>query len=258
MLSAPISASLRMPALRALLIQLAALGGVLLLAAALSVLINLQFTLATTALLQGMVAAALAWWARMARWWIAIHLVFVPAALLLSAMNLPSWLYLLLFSVSLGVYWQTFRTQVPFYPSTEPVWQAVARLLPLTSNPRFMDLGSGFGGLVMHLAAQRRDGQFSGIEFAPVPWLFSLMRAYLRGSSARFLCGDYARLDLGQYDVVFAYLSPAAMPALWRKANAEMRTGSLLLSYEFPIPGIEPDIEQSPRDDGPKLYGWRL
>ena len=70
--------------------------------------------------------------------------------------------------------------------------------------------------------------------------------------------GDYERLDLGDYDVVFAYLSPAAMGALWRKASAEMRPGSLLLSYEFVIADKAPDITIVPTGRGPSLYGWHF
>jgi len=34
-----------------------------------------------------------------------------------------------------------------------------------------------------------------------------------RRSSATFVLGDYHKLDFGEFDAVFAYLSPAAMPA---------------------------------------------
>jgi hypothetical protein len=78
-----------------------------------------------------------------------------------------------------------------------------------------------------------------------------------RGKS-RFIRGDYEHLDFVSYDVVFAYLSPAAMPALWEKARAEMQSGALLLSYEFTIPDIEPHLISTPVDGGPVLYGWYM
>jgi predicted O-methyltransferase YrrM len=55
-------------------------------------------------------------------------------------------------------------------------------------------------------------------------------------------------LDFAQFDVVFAYLSPAAMPELWKKAQREMRPGSLLISYEFPIEGVEPNLIVCPEN----------
>ena len=88
-----------------------------------------------------------------------------------------------------------------------------------------------------------------------MPWLVSRLRQ-AAGARCRFLRGDYHRLDFAAYDVVFAYLSPAAMPALWAKARADMRPGTLLLSHEFAVPGATPKIAQQTRPGGPMLYGW--
>ncbi|MBW8899209.1 MAG: class I SAM-dependent methyltransferase, partial [Massilia sp.] len=57
-------------------------------------------------------------------------------------------------------------------------------------------------------------------------------------------------------DAVFAYLSPAAMGALWRKAKSEMRPGSMLLSYEFAIADHPPGLSIVPAPGGPTLYVW--
>jgi SAM-dependent methyltransferase len=134
----------------------------------------------------------------------------------------------------------------------------VAAVLPPDRPLLVIDIGSGLGGLVLDLARRRPESTFVGIELAPLPWLASALRARLAGSSARFVRGDYEHLDLGDYDAVFAYLSPAAMDGLWRKASAEMRPGSLLLSYEFDIGAKPPDINIMPTGAGPALYGWHF
>jgi len=108
----------------------------------------------------------------------------------------------------------------------------------------------------MHIAKVRPDCQMLGIEVAPLPWLISHARGRWRRSTARFVLGDYHKLDFREFDVVFAYLSPAAMPALWQKASAEMRPGSLLISYEFEIPGLPPALQQPIGETGKVLYGW--
>jgi hypothetical protein len=48
------------------------------------------------------------------------------------------------------------------------------------------------------------------------------------------------------------------MSALWRKAAAEMRPGSMLMSYEFGIVGKAPDLCVAPQGGGPALYIWRI
>jgi len=205
------------------------------------------------ALLQGVIAAALSW--RLAPWWRAIQLLFPLALLGADRLRLPPIVFLLGFLFLLGLFWSTFRTQVPFYPSGPAARDAVARLLP--ARPvRLIDIGSGFGGLVLELARRRPDCQFCGVELAPLPWLVSLLRARLSGGGARFTRGDYERLDFADYDFVFAYLSPAAMEALWRKAAREMRPGAMLFSYEFDIPSRKPDQTIAATSVGPALYVW--
>ncbi|WP_151636344.1 class I SAM-dependent methyltransferase [Noviherbaspirillum aerium] len=244
------------PAVQALLIQLLALLATLGMAFHALPLLDVQVNVAMAVLLQGGIAAALTRWRRLAPWWPFIQFLFPLTLVLVLSLGLPSWIYLSAFSVLLILYWSTFRTQVPYYPSRAAVWHEVERLLPSDRPPRFIDIGSGFGGLTMHLARRRPDGDFAGIELAPLPWFASLVRARLSGSRGRFLRGDYADLDFGDYDVIFAYLSPAAMPALASKAMAEMKPGSLLLSHEFAIPGVEPQLLLHPGNGRDVLYGW--
>lgn len=246
------------PALRALLLFALALVGanvldVLFQRAGLAPLSPLQ-----TALLHGVMAALLARLCRMAIWWWLILLVFPVAALGVAQLHVPPWVFLAVFLFMLVLFWSTFRSQVPFYPSGQRAWDAVAGLLPEGRPIRFMDIGSGLGGAVLDLSRRRPESEFTGIEIAPLPWLVSRVRAMLAGDRCRFVRGDYLRLDFGDYDVVFAYLSPAAMEALWHKARAEMRPGTLLLSYEFHIPGAPPDVVVAPEGGGRVLHGWRM
>ncbi len=247
----------RAPAVQALLLQCAALP---LAWTTISVLLRFDFALglADAGLVQGAIAAGLSRWRKLAPWWLAIQLLFPLALLGGVGLRLPPWLFLAGFLILLLVYWSTFRTQVPYYPSGKRAWNAVAGLLPQDRPLNVIDIGSGLGGLVLDLARRRPESCFAGIELAPLPWLLSLVRAKLAGSGARFVRGDYEHLDLGAYDVVFAYLSPAAMGALWRKASAEMRPGALLLSYEFVIEDKAPDITILPIGRGPSIYGWHF
>jgi hypothetical protein len=255
-LSPSLSASLRAPAVRALLLQIFSfvivVSGVIVLwktaDRALPVLL--------LAILQGVIAALLSRWCALAIWWLPIQLLFAPALVLMLGWQLPPWIFLLAFLLMLGLYWSAYRTQVPLYLSGPRVWQAVNQLLP--SHPlRCIDIGSGLGGLVLELAQRRPDSRFSGIELAPLPWFVSFVRARMRGSPACFLRGDYESLNFSHFDVVFAYLSPAAMSSLWIKFQAEMPVGALLVSYEFAIEGQAADEVRYPIKDGPCLYIWR-
>jgi hypothetical protein len=246
----------RAPAVRALLLQCAAAPLTL---ASIYLLASFGFPVdyLTVAVVQGAIAAILTWKLALAPWWRAIQLLFPVAVLATLALQLPPWLFLLLFLFLLGLYWSTFRTQVPYYPSTPAVWDALRQQLPPPGRRlRVIDIGSGLGGLVLYLARVRPDADCAGIELAPLPWLYSWLRARLRRAPARFLLGDYEALDFAQFDVVFAYLSPAAMAGLWRKAAAELGPGAMLASYEFAIDARAPDRTIYTTAGGTPLYIW--
>lgn len=249
------------PALRALLAQCAAypltLATVWLLARA-----GLPPSWFTVALAQGAWAALLSWRAGLAPWWRAIQFLFPPSVLLArmvaEGLALPPAAFLAVFLFLLLLYWSTFRTQVPYYPSGRGVWDLVAAELPRQRPLRVIDIGSGLGGFVLDLARRRPDCMVEGIELAPLPWFATRLRAALTRSRARFLLGDYENVNFGHYDAVFAYLSPAAMEGLWQKAQAEMRPGSLLFSYEFTVPGRQPDRRFVTTDGKKILHLWHF
>lgn len=196
------------------------------------------------ALLCGLLAATFSFFAGLARWWLAIQLLFAPALVLTLTAGLPPGLFLGAFLVLLLVYWSTFRTQVPLYLSSNKVWHALERLLPAAkadSGFVFIDLGSGLGGVLTHLARVRPDGLYAGVEAAPLPFLWSWTRIRLGGfHNCRVRWGSLWGRDLSQYDIVFAYLSPVPMEKLWHKARAEMRPGTQFISSTFAVPDQSP------------------
>jgi SAM-dependent methyltransferase len=246
---------LRAPAVQALLLQIAAFP-LTLAAVYLAARAGFKPDYFHAALVQGLSAAGLTWWRGLASWWRAIQFAFPLALLGAGQLAIPPGVFLGVFLFLLLLYWSTYRTQVPYYPSGRKVWDAVAEALPQGRAVRVIDIGSGLGGLVLDLQRRRPESRFEGIELAPLPWLASLLRAKLARSPARFIRGDYEQLDFGAYDAVFAYLSPAAMPALWRKAARELQPGSVLFSYEFVIADRPPSRIVTPYREGPKLYRW--
>jgi hypothetical protein len=197
------------------------------------------------------------------RWWWPIQLLFAPMIWLLLLVEIPPLAWFLAFALFALIYWTTFRTQVPLFLSGRRVWDAVVALLPPATSGqalRFIDLGSGLGGLLGHLGRQRPDGSYTGIEIAPLPaWLSRLRFAVAGPANVRVLRESFWEHDLGDYDVVFAFLSPVPMPELWNKARREMRAGSLLISCAFEVPGHPADdiIEAGPAARE-RLHVWRM
>ena len=244
------------PALKALLAQILGAAG--------------AFALARSGLLSGLwpllgaqatLAAGAALLLRSARWWLPIHLGFLPLALLAHGLTRqvglhPGW-YLAGFVLLLLVYWTSFRTQVPLYLSNRATTAAVLRLLP-TTPARVLDIGAGTGSLLRPLAHARADCHFTGIELAPAPWLLGRLLV-ARQSNIDWRRGDLFSLPWSDYDVVYAFLSPVPMRAVWAKAKAEMKPGSVLVSNSFVVPEREPEqiVEVQDRR-ATRLHAYRI
>jgi SAM-dependent methyltransferase len=226
-------------------------------------LLHSQFTslspLWQLVLAQGALACVLSLAWRQPAWWPPLHAAFLPSVLLTLQWNAPPWVYLAVFLLLLLFFWGTARTRVPLYLSDRKAWQAIAAWLPEQQAFSFIDLGSGFGGVLFDLKKRFPQGRFVGTELAPAPWLISRVRAWIQGSRVQLMRRDYTALNLADFDVVFAFLSPAAMPGLWQQAQAQMLGGSLFISLSFNVEGREPDhVAMLGEHARQRLYAWRM
>lgn len=191
-----------------------------------------------TAVAIGGVAMLMAILTRQHWWWRLIHALFAPLAWSVSTLSIdPGW-FLLAFILMLLVYRGAIAGQIPLFLSNSKTVSALALLVSERPGTRFIDLGAGVGSVLRALARSQQNAQFTGIENAPATWLAGyLWTAGLANCDWRW--GDFWRVNLAVYDVVYAFLSPAPMPALWEKVLHEMHSGSLFISNSFPVPGVE-------------------
>lgn len=191
-----------------------------------------------TAFAIGTVALLLAMLTKQRWWWRIIHFFFVPLAWWFTSWGIdPVW-YLFAAFMTLTVYRGAITGRVPLFLSNRKTVNALSILIEERQGTRFLDLGAGIGSVVRPLARRFRSAHFSGIENAPATWLLGyVMTRGLKNCAWRW--GNLRNAHLGEYDIVYAFLSPAAMPELWKKACREMRSGTVFVSNSFPAPGTE-------------------
>lgn len=237
------------PALAALIAHLPALAAALALLAAYPA-VPTPFL----ALLVGGLAATLASLWRLPVWWRLINLGFVPLLWLVLQAELDARLFLAAFILLAATSLGAIRTRVPLYLSSPRAAEELARRLP--QGGRLIDLGCGLGGPLAHLHRLRPDAQLSGIEAAPLNWLWARLRLRRR---AEVKLGSLWQADLSGCDLVYAYLSPAPMARLWDKARREMKPGSLFVSNTFAVPGADPHEVVELHDlSHARLLIWRM
>jgi len=194
----------------------------------------------------------------LSRRWIPFLLGFPWLVVLLLRHPAPGWVWPAALVALLLVYGGGILTRVPLYNSNRDAWEALLGLVP-PGAARFVDLGAGLAGPLAFLARQRPDASFHGVEASPLTCLAAWLRTLPCRGNCRIRWGSLWREELCEYDVVYAFLSPAPMPALWAKAVREMKPGSLLVSNTFAVPGQEPwrRIPLSGREDACLLV-WRF
>lgn len=209
---------------------------------------------------QGVLAAILGLWLGLAPWWAPINLVLPGAIAIVWLWHVPPVVFFAALILLVLVFWNSAFGGVPLYLSNSKTKAVLLDLLPEKQGFRFVDLGCGLGGPVLDLARRRGDGKFSGIETAPGLFVLAWLRRRLGGpKNAEIRFADMRRLDLGNYDVVYCFLSPVPMPWLYEKARREMKAGSLFISNSFNVPDHPPDETVSVDDRrATKLLLWRF
>lgn len=193
-----------------------------------------------TSLAIGATALLFATLSRQPWWWRVIHGGFMPLIWFTHTLAIdPGW-FLLAAILLLLIYRGALTGQVPLYLSNRQTVQALADLLAERGDSRFLDLGAGIGSTTVPLADALPESHFTGYENAPLTWLTGRLLSVGR-PNITWRWDDLWEARLGEYDVVYAFLSPAPMARLWEKVQAEMKPGSLFVSNSFPVPGAAPD-----------------
>ncbi|THV14237.1 class I SAM-dependent methyltransferase [Rhizobium rhizophilum] len=227
------------PILGAILAQVVALPVVAAVTAPLSTAVERLPLIVAALVLQGLIAASITRILGLARWWLLIAFLFPLAmgtALLIG--NLPAWPFGIAFLLLALVFSNTTRGRIPLYLTNTETTSVLKDLMRDRGASRMLDLGCGLGGVVRALDGEgRRAG---GVENAPAVYLAAKLLSTLsgRGDIRR---GDLWKTDVSQEDVVYAFLSPAPMAALWQKLSTEMKPGSLFVSNSFAVPDVDPD-----------------
>ena len=120
-------------------------------------------------------------------------------------------LMLLVFALLMviSILWTTLQTGIPPMRSSGKACQAMLASIDRPVNGPLIDLGSGWGTLVIALARKYPHHQVIGYELSWLPWLVSSVRKYsLRLGNLTLYRQDFNKTELGNSSTLFCFLSP--------------------------------------------------
>lgn len=161
-----------------------------------------------------------------------------PLSLLVSGVGgvLPAWAWLVPLVALALAYPVTAWRDAPVFPTPRDALAGLDRHVTLAPSASVLDAGCGLGHGLRALHAVWPQARLAGVEWS---WPLALVTR-LRCPWARIARGDMWRGSWAAHDLVYVFQRPESMARALAKADAEMRTGSWVVSLEFEAVGRRP------------------
>ncbi len=149
--------------------------------------------------------------------------------------------------------------QVPYVPTKKQVVQKMLKVAGLKNNAVVYDLGCGDGRLLFE-AEKIKKIQAKGYELAPIPYLLAQIKKRLSHSKITIALSNFFSANLKDANIIFCYLGPETMSALYKKIKKECKKGTKIISNTFSIKGVKPSKvwARNPKEKLPNIYLYEI
>ncbi len=167
-------------------------------------------------------------------------------------------IFTLLLGAALSIVYSTLRTGISPMTSSgqacRAMLSAIEKSESTSATGSLIDLGSGWGTLIIAAARKYPHRQVIGYERSWLPWLVSIIRKYsLRLDNLMIYRRDFHQADISKASILFCYLFPGGMTALHKKLQRELSDETIIVSNTFALPSCQAtsvirlkDIYQTP------------
>lgn len=145
----------------------------------------------------------------------------------------------------------------PWVPTKKKDIERFIKIANIKQGQTMYDLGCGDGRLVM--AASRAGADARGLEISLIPYLLAKIKSigYSPNLKLKIYYKNLWKYDLSDADVIYVWLMPAAMPKLKKKFEAELKPGTKVVAYIWPIKGWKP-IKTDKQKGGADIYLYEM
>jgi hypothetical protein len=150
------------------------------------------------------------------------------------------------------------RSLAPWVPAWNKDLKRVAKLADMKEGEVFYELGSGDGRVCRYIS-RNCNVRSVGIELALTLVVYCwIHKAICRDKNLTYRCANLFKTDLSEADVVYLFALPRSIEKLKHKLQKELKPGSRVISYTFPIHNWEPTEIDKPEKDAMAIYLYKL
>ncbi|WP_199671112.1 class I SAM-dependent methyltransferase [Salinibius halmophilus] len=137
---------------------------------------------------------------------------------------------------ALSIVWSTVRTGIPPMMSNASARSAMLKQINC-SDGDIIDLGSGWGTLLMAAAKQHPQRQIIGYEVSWLPWLYARLRL-AKYPNVRVYRQDFRHASLASASILLCYLMPKGMQTLAGLLAQYPDQQITIISNNFSLPAL--------------------
>lgn len=145
----------------------------------------------------------------------------------------------------------------PWVPTRNNDLKRIHTLLKLKDGESFVELGCGNGRVCRFLARKNPGVRVTGVELSLLQYFVAILQARISGSSAHYKFQNVFSYDLKNTDAIYMFLMPETYEKIKVKLKQELRPGTRVVTYVWPIPGWKPETI-SKQEDQLDLYLYTI
>ncbi|MFH1142877.1 MAG: methionine biosynthesis protein MetW [Candidatus Uhrbacteria bacterium] len=164
---------------------------------------------------------------------------------------------LLILFVALLIAW-LLKSLTEYVPCLDKDLERIKKLCCLKPGECFYDLGCGDGKTVFFLSKQC-SVKAVGVERSKPLYLYCrLKKCFGKHDQTAFTCKNFNQVDFSKANVIFIYLLPRWTKELIPRLKCDLKPGTRIISYRFPIANMKPLEVCQPDDQGYKIYVYQI
>ncbi len=148
----------------------------------------------------------------------------------------------------------------PYVPTPMHIVRRMVALADLQSGEVVYDLGAGDARLLITAKKQTPEITAIGYELVPTVWLLGRLRILFSRTSILWHMRDVRTADFHDADCIFLYLLPGVLEQLLPVFDAQLKSGTRVISSVFPLAGREPErtetVQWMGRERKVRVYRW--